>query len=190
MTRLVYVSCGRCSDIRLPVPCQSHRPFLVPHSLFLICIKWTHMRPKLLHIFGWHLILGVSTPGVVGTNWISGQIYPFYQRKELHTWHNQHTSHSDLQHSSTCNETRGKNCDCCLISVVLLALIRITWKSRDSSVGIAIGVRFPAGAGNFYLNHRVQNGSGAHPASYPMGTRGSFPGCKAAGAWSWPLTSI
>jgi hypothetical protein len=40
--------------------------------------------------------------------------------------------------------------------------------------------RFPAGAGNFSL-HRVQNGSVAHPASYPMGTRGSFPGGKAAG---------
>jgi len=26
------------------------------------------------------------------------------------------------------------------------------------------------------------NGSGAHPASYPMGIRGSFPGDKAAGA--------
>jgi hypothetical protein len=71
-------------------------------------------------------------------------------------------------------------------------------KSRDSSVGIALGkglddrgsrVRFSAGAGNFSLHHRVQNGSGAHPASYPMGTRGSFPGGKAAGAWSWPLTS-
>jgi hypothetical protein len=69
-------------------------------------------------------------------------------------------------------------------------------KSRDSSVGIALGyglddqgsrVRFQAGAGNFSL-HRVQNGSGTHPASYPMGTRGS--GDKAAGAWSWPLTSI
>jgi hypothetical protein len=46
------------------------------------------------------------------------------------------------------------------------------------------------GAGNYSLHHRVQNGSGAHPASYPMGTRGSFPGGKAAGAWSWPLTSI
>jgi hypothetical protein len=32
------------------------------------------------------------------------------------------------------------------------------------------------------LHHRVRNGSGAHPASYPMGTRGSFPGSKAAGA--------
>jgi hypothetical protein len=67
----------------------------------------------------------------------------------------------------------------------------VTCKSRDSSVGIAIDyglddrcsrVRFPAGAGNFSLHHRVQNGSGAHPASYPMGTKGSFPGDKAAGA--------
>jgi hypothetical protein len=38
-------------------------------------------------------------------------------------------------------------------------------------------VQFPAGAGNFSLHHRVQNGSGANPASYPMGTGG-----KAAGA--------
>jgi hypothetical protein len=65
-------------------------------------------------------------------------------------------------------------------------------ESRDSSVGIALGygldnrgsrIRFPVGAGNFSLHHRyVQNGSGAHTASYPMGTRGSFPGSKAAGA--------
>jgi hypothetical protein len=34
------------------------------------------------------------------------------------------------------------------------------------------------GAENFSLHHRVQNGSGAHPASYAMGTRGSFPGGK------------
>jgi hypothetical protein len=64
-------------------------------------------------------------------------------------------------------------------------------ESRDSSVGIATGyrtdnrgsrVRFSAGAGNFSLHHRVQNGSGVHPASYPMGTRGSFRGGKAAEA--------
>jgi hypothetical protein len=42
-------------------------------------------------------------------------------------------------------------------------------------------VRFPAGAGNFSLHNCVQNDSGAHPASYPRGTRGSFPGSKAAG---------
>jgi hypothetical protein len=33
------------------------------------------------------------------------------------------------------------------------------------------GFRFPAGAGNFSLLHCLQTGSGAHPASYPMGTR-------------------
>jgi hypothetical protein len=68
--------------------------------------------------------------------------------------------------------------------------ISLNSKSRDSSVGIALGygldyrgsrVPFPAGAGNFSLHHRVQNGSGAHPASYPMGIRGSFPGDKVAG---------
>jgi hypothetical protein len=62
--------------------------------------------------------------------------------------------------------------------------------SRDSSVGIELGyglddrgssVRFPAGAGNVSLHHGVQNSSGAHPASYPMGTRGSFPGGIATG---------
>jgi hypothetical protein len=39
-------------------------------------------------------------------------------------------------------------------------------------------VRFQAGAGNFSLHHRVQNGSGAHPASYRMHTKGSFTGVK------------
>jgi hypothetical protein len=66
----------------------------------------------------------------------------------------------------------------------------VTYGEYDDSVGIALGygldepgsgVRLPAGAGNFSLHHRVQNGSGAYPASYPMGTRGSFPGGKAAG---------
>jgi hypothetical protein len=40
------------------------------------------------------------------------------------------------------------------------------------------GVRFPAGAVNFSLLHRVQTGSGAYPSSYPMGTRVSFSGVK------------
>jgi hypothetical protein len=62
--------------------------------------------------------------------------------------------------------------------------------SRDSSVGIALGyglddrgskVRFPAGAGNFSLHHHVQNGSGAHPDSYSMGTRGFSLGVKRPG---------
>jgi hypothetical protein len=56
-------------------------------------------------------------------------------------------------------------------------------KSRDRSVGIALGyglddrdsrVRFPAGAGNFSLHHRVQNGSGTHqwvPGTLYMGVK-------------------
>jgi hypothetical protein len=43
------------------------------------------------------------------------------------------------------------------------------------------GVWVPVGAGNFSLHLRVQTGSGFHPAFYPMGTRYSFPGDKAAG---------
>jgi hypothetical protein len=34
------------------------------------------------------------------------------------------------------------------------------------------------GRGKLYLNN-IQTGSGAHPASYPIITRGSFPGNKA-----------
>jgi hypothetical protein len=44
------------------------------------------------------------------------------------------------------------------------------------------GVLVPAGTENFSPHHRVQTGSGTHPASYPMGARGSFPGAKASEA--------
>jgi hypothetical protein len=56
--------------------------------------------------------------------------------------------------------------------------------SRGSSVGIvsddrAIEVWSPTRAEDFSSSPCVQTGSGAHPASYPMGTGGSFPGGKA-----------
>jgi hypothetical protein len=60
----------------------------------------------------------------------------------------------------------------------------------NSSVGIAtgygldgrgVGVRVPVGT-RFSPLHIVQTGSGAHLASYPMGTVGSFPGWKVAEA--------
>jgi hypothetical protein len=63
------------------------------------------------------------------------------------------------------------------------------YKNCDSSVVIALGygqddqdssVQFLAGAGNFSLHCQVQSGSGVHLASYPMDTRGSFLGGKAA----------
>jgi hypothetical protein len=53
--------------------------------------------------------------------------------------------------------------------ICLICLLSDLFKSRDSSVGIALGyglndrgsrVRFPAGVGNFSLHHRVQNGLG------------------------------
>jgi hypothetical protein len=62
-----------------------------------------------------------------------------------------------------------------------------SYKSRDNSVSIALGygldnrgsrVRFSAGAWNFSFHHRVQNGSVAHSAFYPMCTGGSFPGVR------------
>jgi hypothetical protein len=41
------------------------------------------------------------------------------------------------------------------------------------------GIRSPTGLKVFSSNLWVQTGSGAHPASYTMGTVGSFPGGKA-----------
>jgi hypothetical protein len=41
-----------------------------------------------------------------------------------------------------------------------------------------IGFRAPAGFGKFFLHHSVQNGSGANPASYSVGTRGLSLGVK------------
>jgi hypothetical protein len=39
-----------------------------------------------------------------------------------------------------------------------------------------------AGANQYYLLQGVQNGSGAHPASYSVGTGSSFPAGKVAKA--------
>jgi hypothetical protein len=51
-----------------------------------------------------------------------------------------------------------------------------------------VGVQFPVVSRIFSSPHRPDI-FGVHPTSYPVGTRGSFPGGKAAGVWSWPLTS-
>jgi hypothetical protein len=66
---------------------------------------------------------------------------------------------------------------------------KVQWYSAGLRAEWSV-VRVPVGAGHFSPQHRFQTGSGAHPTSYPMGTRGSFPVDKVAGAWSWPLTSI
>lgn len=60
---------------------------------------------------------------------------------------------------------------------------------RYSVVGIAtklraewFGVQFLVVAPDLCLLQKVQTGSGAHPASYAMGT-GFYPGDKPAGSW-------
>jgi hypothetical protein len=58
-------------------------------------------------------------------------------------------------------------------------------RSQYSDYGLdvrGVAVRVSVGTG-FSSRHSV------HPASYPIGTLDSFPGDKAAGAWSWPLTN-
>jgi hypothetical protein len=56
----------------------------------------------------------------------------------------------------------------------------------DNSVGVATGYGLDRlssipSTTRFSLLHSVQTGTGAHPASYPTGTRSSFPGVKRQG---------
>jgi hypothetical protein len=71
---------------------------------------------------------------------------------------------------------------------VFSSVLHRRWESRGSSGSIvsnyglddrAIGVRSPAGAKGFSSILCVQTGSGAHPASCPMGTGGPSSGGKA-----------
>jgi hypothetical protein len=61
-------------------------------------------------------------------------------------------------------------------------------RSRNSSVGIVMGYGLdgwdliPSRSKIFFLLHSIQTGSVDHPASYTMGTGGSFPDGKAARA--------
>jgi hypothetical protein len=76
--------------------------------------------------------------------------------------------------------------------IKLLKKFNRTWSQRWTKIkveamqvflrGYGLGVRVPVRVGNFSPHHRVQSRSGVHPASYRVGTRGSFPGDKAAGA--------
>jgi hypothetical protein len=68
--------------------------------------------------------------------------------------------------------------------IILLILIKGTGIAEWYGAGLRAawsGVRVPTGSGNFSLHHRVQTGSGAHPAFYPMGFRGYFSESKVAG---------
>jgi hypothetical protein len=75
--------------------------------------------------------------------------------------------------------------------VILYLLLALTVKLTNERTGRSDDSgSIPGGGEEFFFRHHVQTGSGAHPASYPMGTGGSFPGDKAAGAKGSPLHPV
>jgi hypothetical protein len=92
-----------------------------------------------------------------------------------------------------------------------MTLYELQRRRRDSAFGIVTRLRSERpgfdsrqGQGYFSLRHRIQTGSGAHPVSYPVGTRNYFRGVKLPGreadnwfpfstevknAWSYTSTS-
>jgi hypothetical protein len=68
--------------------------------------------------------------------------------------------------------------------LLVLAGAGLAQSVQQQAMGWMGVLRFPAGARDFSLLHRVQTRSWAHLVSYPMGIRGSFPrgkaGCEAA----------
>jgi hypothetical protein len=71
----------------------------------------------------------------------------------------------------------------CVMKIVIqlfkwakVTMLHFLIQCSDYAMGWTTGIRFPAGV--FPVRHLVQTGSGAHPASCPVGTRGFFPGLK------------
>jgi hypothetical protein len=62
-----------------------------------------------------------------------------------------------------------------IISITGAAVAQSVW---CLTTGWTIRVRSPAGIEDFSSSLCVQTGSGAHPASYPVGTGSPFPGGK------------
>jgi hypothetical protein len=126
----------------------------------------------------------------------------FPEVKATPSWWSVYFSSSQTPSSSSVQYNRTVRMKLVLFSSFLVTILCIFFDIRKevrSAIDITtgcrldgrmIGVRFLAGARNFYLRHRVQTGSEAHPAPYQMGSGCSFARGKAAGTWSWPLTSI
>jgi hypothetical protein len=76
-------------------------------------------------------------------------------------------------------------------TISVYTYIFITYHSAQTDLRIGrLGAQITAAAMIFSLHHRVKTGSENHPTSYQIGNGCSFPGGKAAEAWSWWLTSI
>jgi hypothetical protein len=78
-----------------------------------------------------------------------------------------------------CVEPSASQCWVVYMGISCLRVYRDTPRSRDSSVSVVTrlragrpGLGSRQGQGIFSLHHRVQTGSGAHPASSPMGAGG------------------
>jgi hypothetical protein len=73
-----------------------------------------------------------------------------------------------------------------LTAVAILIILRLNNNSFKGPVQMDYELdgraSIPGRATDFSLLHSVQTGSGSNPTSYSMGTKGLFPGGKAAGA--------
>jgi hypothetical protein len=78
---------------------------------------------------------------------------------------------------------------CCIISAVGTSLLNNVTIKRSPRALVSNCSLWLTFWWSNATRHCVQTGSGAHPAPYTSVTVGYFPGGKAAGAWSWPLTS-
>jgi hypothetical protein len=82
-----------------------------------------------------------------------------------------------------------------MLRIVVLYLHPHVFGERDSSVLTATGYgldsrgSIPGTDKSFSLFYSVLIGRGTHPAYYPMGTEGSFPGSKVTETHSRPSTS-
>jgi hypothetical protein len=75
-------------------------------------------------------------------------------------------------------QTMNQDCSYATTSPRVAAELILHCRFAANNRNTSSGVRIPAGTGHFSLHHRVQTGSGANPASHPVGTRGFFPGVK------------
>jgi hypothetical protein len=66
--------------------------------------------------------------------------------------------------------------------IIVLLVLNYYCMSRDSSAGIVTGYGQDGRGKTFFSALQCPNRPSANPASFPMGTGGSFPGAKAVSA--------